>query len=606
MLGIVLTILGSAIVMFALGRPRMDYVALLVICFLPMTGVLDIREALSGISDPNILLIVAMFVVCEGLVRTGVAYRLGDWLVVVAGKRGSRLTIVLMSAVCLLGSVMSSTIVTALFIPVVLRICRRTGHSASKFMMPLSMSALISGMLTLVATTPNLVVNSELIRRNGAGFSFFSFTPFGLPILALGIAYILVARKWLPAQSGSPSETTAARPTLKHWVDQYHLARREHRLRILEDSPLTDQSVEQSNLSQYFGANLIAIQRGHELLQPSAKTVLKSGDILFLDLSISDADIESMAKQYHLQFLPLTGEHFTDRNQEIGMAEVIIPADSELAGKNVTQYGFRTKYGISVIGLRRGLSALESDLKNEVLRIGDTLLVIGPWKAIRNALTYGSRDLIPVHLPAEIEDVIPVPAKIVHALTALGIMLLLMITGVVSNVQAALIACLLMGAWGCIDFENAYRAVDWKTIVLIVGMMPFSMALQRTGGTELASQFLIKMTTGLGSGGLLAAVFLATALIGMFISNTATAILMAPVALMIAESMKASPYPFAMTVALASSSAFMSPVSSAANLLVVTPGGYRASDFLKIGVPFTILVMILVSVLVPWLLPLNP
>lgn len=603
MLGIVLVILAAAIVMFALDRPRMDYVALLVLGVLPLTGVVTIQEALSGFSDPNIVLIVALFVVGEGLVRTGVAHRLGDFLVAIAGQRGGRLTVGLMGAVGLLGSVMSSTAVTALFIPVVLRICRRTGRSAGGFMMPLSMAALISGMMTLVATAPNLVINSELIRRGEAGFGFFSFTPFGIPILILGIAYMLIARHWLPDNAPTPNAFTKVRPTLRHWVEQYQLARREHRLRILPDSPLADQSIAGSNLREQAGANLVAIQRQQELLQPTAKTTLKVGDVLLLDFVAPEDDIESWARDTRLEVLPLTGGYFTDHTQEIGMAELIVPADSDLVGKNLAQYGFRTQFGISVIGLRRGLRALEADLKNEILQIGDTLLVIGPWKAIRKMLTYGNRDLLPVHLPTEFEDVIPVPEKLPHALLALALMLVLMMTGVVSNVQAALAACLLMGACKCLDFETAYRSIDWKTIVLIVGMMPFSLALQRTGGTELASEFLVQWTTGTGTRGMLAALFLTTALMSMFISNTATAILMAPVAMTIAQQAGASPYPFAMTVALAASAAFMTPVSSPVNTLVVTPGGYRFWDFVKIGVPFTLLVMVVVVTLVPWFLP---
>lgn len=603
MLGIVLVILAAAVVMFAVDRPRMDYVALLVLCVLPLTGVVEIQEALSGFSDPNIVLIVALFVVGEGLVRTGVAHRLGDALVAAAGHRASRLTVWLMATVCLLGSVMSSTAVTALFIPVVLRICRQTGQAAGRFMMPLSIAALISGMLTLVATAPNLVINSELIRRGEVGFSFFSFTPFGLPILVLGIVYMLVARRWLPDDAPPLDGFTKVRPTLRHWVEQYQLARREHRLRILPDSPLADKAIFDSNLKENIGANLVAIQRQRELLQPMAKTVLQVGDVLLLDFVAPEDDIQSWARDTRLEVLPLTGGYFTDHNQEIGMAELIVPADSELVGKNLAQYGFRTQFGISVIGLRRGVKALEADLKKEILQIGDTLLVIGPWKAIRKTLTFGTRDLLPVHLPVEMEDVVPVPEKLPQALAALALMLVLMISGLVSNVQAALAACLLMGACGCLDFERAYRAIDWKTIVLIVGMMPFSLALQRTGGTELASEFLVQWTAGTGSRGMLAALFLTTALMSMFISNTATAILMAPVAMTIAQQAGASPYPFAMTVALAASAAFMTPVSSPVNTLVVTPGGYRFWDFVKIGVPFTLLVMVVVVILVPWFLP---
>ncbi len=301
--------------------------------------------------------------------------------------------------------------------------------------------------------------------------------------------------------------------------------------------------------------------------------------------------------------MPLTGAYFTDRSQEIGMAEVLLPATSEFVGQTVAAARFRDRVGLSVIGLRRGAVAHGRGLHNEGLKVGDTLLVIGPWKAIRNAQTDG-RDLVVFNLPAEVEEVLPVPGKAPHAVFCLALVIGLMVSGLVPNVQAALLGCLLMGALGCVDLNSAYRSIDWKTIVLIVGMLPFSLALKRTGGVELASDALMALTSGAGTYGVLACLFAVTALLGMFISNTATAVLMAPVAIAVAVELKASPYPFAMIVALAASAAFMTPVSSPVNTLVVTPGNYTFGDFLRVGVPFAAVVMVVCVVLVPWLLPL--
>jgi di/tricarboxylate transporter len=283
---------------------------------------------------------------------------------------------------------------------------------------------------------------------------------------------------------------------------------------------------------------------------------------------------------------------------------VIIPADSDLIGKTVLGSSFRSRFGLSVIGLRRGVRPREQDVKDEELHVGDTLLVIGPWRSIRNLHATGGRDLVPLSLPAEYEELLPAPDKSAQALGVLLLVVGMMVTGVVPNVQAALIGCLMLGALGCVDFESAYRSIDWKTLVLIVGMLPFSLALQRTGGVDLASEALMNVTGGLGTRGVLAVLFATTALLGLFISNTATAVLMAPIALTVADRLEASPYPFAMIVALAASSAFMTPVSSPVNTLVVTPGGYRFGDFVRVGVPFTLVVMLVSVLMVPWLLPL--
>jgi di/tricarboxylate transporter len=608
-LAIVLGLLAAAVAMFALNRPRMDAVALIVLTALPFVGVVTgrpvvtVNEALAGFSDPNIVLIAALFVIGDGLVRTGVARQLGDWLIVKAGSSETRLTVLLMAAVCGLGAFMSSTAVTAIFIPVALRIAQTTGSSPSRLMMPLSMAALISGMTTLVATAPNLVVNAELVRHleargEAGGFNFFSFTPFGLPILALGITYMLFARRLLPAGAG-PGAGSPTGPTLADWVEQYQLAGREQRVGVPPGSPLVGRTVAEVSLEDTSGAHLLAVERGGALLRPTPKTEFRAGDVLLVDL-FAAADADAVRAKYGLEAMPLSGAYFRDRSQEIGMAEVIVPADSDLVGRTVAASGFRDRTGLTVIGLRRGTAARVPE--GETLRLGDTLLVVGPWEEI-DRLGPDAAGVVVLRLPAEVREVLPVPGKAAQAVACLGLVVVLMATGVVPNVQAALLGCLLMGALGVVDLNSAYRSIDWKTIVLIVGMLPFSVALQRTGGVDKAADALQAVTEGVGPRGVLAALFGITAVLGMFISNTATAVLMAPVALAVAKDLGLSPYPFAMTVALAASTAFMTPVSSPVNTLVVTPGNYRFGDFVKVGVPFSLVVLVVTVVLVPVVFP---
>jgi di/tricarboxylate transporter len=604
-LATVLVLLVAAIVMFAINKPRLDAVALIMLVALPFTGVLTMGEALAGFSDSNVVLIAALFVIGDGLVRTGIAQRLGDWLIAKAGRSEIRLIVLLMIVVCALGATMSSTAVTAIFIPVALRISQSTGIGAGRLMMPLSVAALISGMMTLVATAPNLVVNSELERHGVAGFRFFSFTPFGLPILVLGIFYMTFARRWLPE---AKSETkTGDRASFATWIGEYRLVDREYRLGVTDQSPLVGKTLEDLNLRQTSGANIVALERNRkfsrEILRPAAKMELQAGDVLLIDLFEPESKVETLRKQYALEEMPLSGAYFTDRSQEIGMAEVILPASSDLIGKSVVEAKFRTRFGLTVIGLRRGNVAHEHVFLNEALAVGDTLLLIGSWKDIEK-IRSDNQDLVIIKLPVELSEVLPAPSKALHALACLLLVVGLMVSGVIPNVQAALIGCLLMGALGCIDFVSAYRSIDWKTIVLIVGMLPFSIALDRTGGVDLAADGLRVLTSGSGTHVLLAALFAITAMLGMFISNTATAVLMAPVALAVANELHVSPYPFAMIVALAASTAFMTPVSSPVNTLVVTPGHYTFGDFVKVGVPFSIVVLIVCVTLVPWLLPL--
>jgi di/tricarboxylate transporter len=618
-LAIVLILLGAAIVMFVINRPRMDAVALIMLTLLPFVAkagegvvtfdpdksVITVRQALDGFSDPNIVLIAALFVIGEGLVRTGVAQRLGDWLIARAGGSEVWLLVLLMLVVCALGSVMSSTAVVAIFIPVVLRIARSTGTAPSRLMMPLSVAALISGMTTLVATAPNLVVNSELVRHSDGkkSLSFFSFTPFGVPVLALGIVYMIFARRWL-APRDEPAAETSRRPSLADWVAEYNLGGRAYRVGVTRESPLVGKSVGEVRLRDTSGGSLVAIERDRRLIHPSANTVLLAGDILLVDVFAPATDVEVLVRQYGLEPMPLSGVYFNDRAQEIGMAEVILPATSDLIGKTVAEAKFRDRYGLSVIGLRRGREAHGRGLQHEDLKLGDTLLLIGPWKAIENLRSDGG-DLVILNLPVELDEVLPVPGKAPQALFCLTLVVGLMVSGLVPNVLAALIGCLLMGLLGCVNLNSAYRSIDWKTIVLIVGMLPFSLALQRTGGVYLAAHALRAVTAGAGTDyAVLACLFALTALLGLFISNTATAVLMAPVALAIADEMKASPEPFAMIVALAASTAFMTPISSPVNTLVVTPGNYSFGDFVRVGVPFSLVVMAVCVLLVPLVFPL--
>jgi di/tricarboxylate transporter len=605
-LAVVLRCLAAAIVLFARGRPRMDAIALLAMVCLPFTGVLTMSEALAGFSDPNVVLVAALFVLGEGLVRTGVARRVGDWLAARAGDSEPRLVAMLMVCVAGLGSVMSSTAVVAIFIPIVLRVAQSTGTAPSRLMMPLSVAALISGMLTLVATTPNLIVNAALVRGGSPGFSFFAFTPYGGPVLALGVAYMLFARRWLSAEIAARSES-ASRPTLAGWIEHYGLAGREYRLRVTPGSPLVGRRLDALGLRATAGANIVAIERAgrfrSRVFRPVASTELAADDVLLVDLlQPNTTNPDRLRSRYGLEELPLTGAYFSDRAQEIGMAEVMVAADSDLVGHTVTETEFRTRFGLTVIGLRRGRTALQRVLRDELLRIGDTLLVVGPWKDV-DKLRHGSRDLVLMRLPAERDDVLPVPGRAPRALFCLGLTVALMVTGVVPNVQAGLIGCLLLGALRCIDLDSAYRAIHWKSLVLIVGMLPFSLALERTGGTELAAEALLHLTTNLGIRGVLACLFVITAVLGMFVSNTATAVLMAPVALSVADEIHASPYPFAMIVALAASTAFMTPISSPVNALVAGPGDYTFFDFVKLGVPFALLVLLVGVLLVPILLP---
>ncbi|OCQ53110.1 Citrate transporter [Photorhabdus australis subsp. thailandensis] len=602
----VLSLLLIAIVLFTTNKFRMDIVALLVIIAFVMSGTLTLGEATSGFSDPNVLLIAALFVIGEGLVRTGVAYQMGDWLVRVAGNSETKMLALLMMTVAGLGAFMSSTGVVAIFIPVVLSVAARMKISPGRLMMPLSFAGLISGMMTLVATPPNMVVNSELIREGLPGFKFFSITPIGFLILFAGISYMLIARHWLGSNQPDNGHDKWNRRTFRDLIRDYKLSGRARRLAIRQGSPLIGLSLDELNLRARYGANVVGIERWRRfrrvMVSVTGNTVLRERDVLLIDMSDSEVDLREFCSEQWLEPMVLRGEYFSAQSRNVGMAEVSLIPESDLLGKSLREMSFRTCYGLNVVGIRRDGKPLSGKLVDEPLQLGDILLVIGDWKLIR-ILKTKMRDFIVLNLPVEVEEVAPAMSQAPHALFSLALMVAMMLTDEVPNVIAALIACLLMGKFRCIDMESAYRSIHWPSIILIVGMMPFALALQKTGGIDLIVRGLMDIAGDMGPRVMLLCLFVLCAVIGLFISNTATAVLMAPIAIAAAREMAVSPMPFAMIIGVAASAAFMTPVSSPVNTLVLGPGGYKFSDFVRLGVPFTLLVMVISVLVIPWLFP---
>ncbi|EWE14419.1 TPA: SLC13 family permease [Klebsiella pneumoniae] len=602
----VLSLLAIAVVLFATGKVRMDAIALMVIVAFVLSGTLTLNEAFSGFSDPNVILIAALFIIGDGLVRTGVATKMGAWLVSVAGNSETKMLIYLMLTVAGLGAFMSSTGVVAIFIPVVLSVSARMNTSPSRLMMPLSFAGLISGMMTLVATPPNLVVNSELLREGLHGFSFFSVTLIGLVVLILGIVYMLAMRFMLKTDNGDSARDGRKRSTFRDLIREYHLTGRARRLAIRPGSPMIGQRLDDLKLRERYCANVIGVERWRRfrrvIVNVNGVSEFRARDVLLIDMSASDVDLRQFCGEQMLEPMVLRGEYFADQALDVGMAEVALIPDSEMMGKTVREIAFRTRFGLNIVGMKRDGKAMDGSVVDEPLQLGDILLVVGNWRQIA-LLAKRGRDFVVLNMPVEVDDASPAHSQAPHAIFCLVLMVALMLTDEIPNPIAAIIACLLMGKFRCINAESAYKAIHWPSIILIVGMMPFALALQKTGGVDLVVKGLMDVAGGEGPYLMLGCLFVMCAAIGLFISNTATAVLMAPIALAAAKSMGVSPYPFAMVVAMAASAAFMTPVSSPVNTLVLGPGKYSFSDFVKIGVPFTILVMVVCVLLIPVLFP---
>ncbi|MDH3000670.1 citrate transporter [Chelonobacter oris] len=599
----VLLLLLIAVWQFMTNKLRIDAIALLVMIAFSLSGILTVQEILAGFSDPNIILIALLFVVGEGLLRTGVAYQVSEWLIKVANNNEVKILILLMVAVAGLGAFMSSTGIVAIFIPVVLAICSQMNISPKRLMMPLSIAGLISGMMTLIATPPNLIANAELVRAGQPALSFFTFTPIGLMVLVLGIGYMLVVRRLLDSSdSADKTKANYNRTSMNDLIVNYRLQGRSKQALIMPDSPLIGKTLDELHLHSKYNILVVAVERWrrirHIVVTASALTELREKDILLLDIADKELDWLSFCEEYKLKPMAVRGNYFSEKSKSVGMAEISPIPESPNLGKTIRNIQFQNKYGLIVAGVKRGNKLINTELGDVEISTGDQYLVIGEWKQI-NELRSSNQDFFMLNYPSEIDQVAPALTQAPHAILSVITMVALMVTGMVPNVIAALIACMMMAKFRCIDAQSAYNSVHWPSLILIVGMMPFAIALDKTGGIGLAVSGLLDLVGDWGIHAILVSLFILCASVGLFISNTATAILMTPIAVALAHELNASPLPFVITVAVAASAAFMTPVSSPVNTMVLGPGGYKFSDFLKIGVPFTVIVMIATVLVVP-------
>lgn len=594
----VFSLIAVAAVLMASNRVRFDIVALLVVLALMLSGILTAAEALAGFGSSVVILVAALLVIGEMLDRTGVARAVGDWILKKGGSNETHLLILIMASAGLLGSVMSSTAVVAIFIPIVLRIAAETKLNSARMLMPMSYAALISGMLTLIATTPNLVVHEELKASGFDGLGFFSFAPVGITVLVAAIAYVLfIGRRLLPGEVEITATERRGRSLFELWKD-FDIGEDIDRLTISSDSPLADVAIEESRLESRYGVRIHGILRrvsgGEErIAAPAPGSQLQARDVLLV-IGKPENNDRLLAEQ------SLTRQPATERDSqrwlwEMGGASVLIHPESKLIGKSLREAEFRSSYDLHVLGVRRGKQAL-ANFKDEPLHSSDSLFVVGPWSRIKR-LQSQTHDFVVLEMPSERAEIVPSYRRMPVALAILVTMVMLTIFDVVPLVTAVLMAALAAVFTRCLTMEDAYRAIHWSSLVLIAGMLPLADALNQTGGTQLIVDSLMSVMGDASPYVMLSVIFFLTAALGLVLSNTASAVLVAPIAIYAAAALNVSPYPLAVAVLIAASAAYSTPVSTPVVTLVVDPGRYRFTDFIKVGVPL-LLVTYLVTVLV--------
>ncbi len=595
----VLVVLAATVALFVSDRIRLEIVAVLATLALFLGGQIGADEAVAGLGDRVVVLIAALFVVGEALFRTGVAHRVGGLLVARAGADERRLVALMMVAVAVLSAFMSSTGAVAVFIPIALGLAQRTGIARERLLMPLAIAAMIGGMLTLIGTPPNLVVAAELRRAGLAPFGFFDFTPIGAVVLVVGIAYMAFVGVRLLA-GGAAAEDHGGRPTIRELIAAHDLMDEVFLIRVPAESRLVGQAIREARLIRRYGVTVVGVRRARGFRAASPETRFEGGDLLLV--TGDAADVDALAAAEGASRVPLEAAPPRQSDDDLGMVEVLVSPQSQVVGRTVVEAGFREVHGLVVQSVMRGGVRLRARLSELRLAGGDVLLLAGSWGAIRR-LARDRPNLFVLRLPAEADDVAPMRAKAPVALAVTGLMIAALTVNLVPSVIVVLIAAVALVLSGCLDMNAAYRAINWQSVLLIAFMLPMATALDNSGALDLIVAGLVG---GLGEAGpmaLLAVLFLLTSLLSQVISNTATTVLVAPVALSAAQELAVSPYSLLMGVAIAASTAFATPVASPVNTLVLGPGRYRFTDFLKVGVPLQLLALALCLALLPLLFP---
>jgi di/tricarboxylate transporter len=599
---IAFAVVAASLVMFASDRLRLDVVALIALLSLAITRVAPLDVALSGFSNPAVLMIAGLFVVGAGMTETGIADWLGRRLERYAGQSETRVLVAIVCLTALLSSVMSSTGTVALLLPVVGTIAGRRGIPPARLLMPLAFAAHLGSNLTLISTPPNIIVSDALREAGREPFRFFSFIVPGIAALLVGVGYLaLIGRRALRVADAPLSR----RPALseRDLATEYGLGEALTSVRISERSKLAGMTLGEANLRADLRVTVIGITRGGAALRLVPSVTLAAGDEL--RVIGSSQQIRALCAAFSTELVPAPSSFALPLDESL--AEVLVPRRSRLVGRTLAQARFRDRYRATALALRRveGQTPVchgEAALRDLVLRAGDTLLLKGRRKYLRN-LRDERADLLLMAEPDMTADVLVDRPRAYGAIAITLAMLVVMAFGWLPNVIAVLLAVVLLVLTGCVRTGAIYRSVNWESVVLIACLIPLATTLERTGGTQLIVNAVLGPLETAPPTAILALLVVITSAFGMLLSNTATAVLVAPMAVRLASGLGIAPEPLLMGVAFAASAAYATPVASPVNALVMVPGGYRFRDFTRVGLPLQLLVLATAVLVIPLVWP---
>ena len=611
---VTIIILVLSAIFFMIGKIRSDLIALCSLILLVLFDILTPAEALSGFSNSVVIMMVGLFVVGGAIFQTGLAKMVSGKIMRTAGKNQFLLFILVMLVTSFVGAFVSNTGTVALMLPIVVSLANSADMSPSRLLMPLAFASSMGGMLTLIGTPPNLVIQEAIVDAGLEPLSFFSFTPVGLVCIAVGIIVLIPLSKWILSRKKRQAEDEKkSHPSMAELLREYQLEQRLFRVQVPADSTYCGKMLQELDISEKYGVGILEIRRKistrrhffnniYDHITAGPHTVIQSGDILYLS-----GDAEHVSRMigdnalWKLDTIYNTSE--SDKMNQTGVAEVLLLHNSSLHNVAVRDCGFREKFNINILGIQRNDTYYVHDLRDFRMHSGDALLIQGEWSDIAR-MSREQIDWVVLGQPIEQVAKVTIDRKAPVAAGIMLLMILAMIFDWVPAVMAVIIAAVLMVFTGCLrNVEDAYRTINWESIVLIAAMMPMSLALEKTGASSGISMALV---SGLGEYGplaLLAGIYFTTSLMTMFISNTATAVLLAPIAMQSAVSLGVSPYPYLFAVTVAASMCFASPFSTPPNALVMSAGKYTFMDYVKVGLPLQLVIGIVMIFVLPLLFP---
>lgn len=616
---ITIIILAISAIFFVSGKIRSDLVALCALVALLLCHILTPEEALSGFSSSVVIMMIGLFVVGGAIFQTGLAKIISSRILKLAGKSETRLFLLVILATAAIGAFVSNTGTVALMLPIVVSLAMSAGMNPSRLLMPLAFASSMGGMMTLIGTPPNLVIQDTLTAAGYEPLSFFSFLPVGLVCLLVGIIVLMPLSKLFLSGRKKREDDAKSGKSLKQLVNEYGLSHNLFRLLVTETSKLAGSTVIELDIRRKYGLNILEIRRGdlsrHRFLKTIAQklaspdAVLQANDILYVTGDFNR--VKEFADEYAVSILDGHATEETNRNEnsldfyDIGIAEIVLMPTSLLINRTVKEIGFRDKYNVNVLGIRRQRDYLLRNLGDKRVHSGDVLLVQGTWNNIARLGRDGTDWVVLGQPLAEAAKVtLDYKAPVAAAIMLLMIVMMVFDFIPVAPVTSVMIAGILMVLTGCFrNVEAAYKTINWESVVLIAAMLPMSLALEKTGASASISNALVSGLGSYGAFALLAGIYFTTSLLTMFISNTATAVLLAPIALHSAEQLGINPVPFLFAVAVGASMCFASPFSTPPNALVMPAGQYTFMDYVKVGLPLQIIMGIVMVFVLPLLFP---